>query len=567
MTQSRIVKIRIPASEIVGQEPVKRSIRPVTLRRRMAVFTCVIVGAFTLVGGQLLRLGLMTPHGPSLSMARPLSHSWARPDVVDRHGRVLATDIVTPSLVADPAVIDDVDDVVLALTKHIEDLDTKVIAAKLSQKKRRFVWIKRGLTPRKAQEIHDLGILGLQFRNELRRIYPAGNTAAHVLGTVNVDNLGQMGVERFIDDKIGVEVVNGPGRTTKPPVALSLDLGVQHALKAELLSAKKRYRAEGAAGVVLDVSTGEILASSSQPDFDPNHSRQSLKNDRINRLAKGRYELGSVFKAFTLAAAFDGGHAVLDTHFDARQPIRIGSHTIKDLHPTRRWMTAKNIFIRSSNIGAARIADRLGSERLRAFYARLGLLEHTSTEAGPLVKPNFPGVWRRIHNMTISFGHGIAVAPLQFAAAAAALVNGGKRIYPTFLRVEFDRVRYRARSVLKPETSELMRQLMRLNVTSPRGTGRRADVPGYEVAGKTGTADIPGKGGYGRNGVISSFLGVFPASAPRYLTLVMIFQPKPTAASGNSTSAGRTAAPTTARIIERIAPILGMAPRIYEGEM
>ena len=570
MSAPTIVKIRVPASELAQPHEAKSKparVRPVTLRRRMAVFTCLVAGAFAAVSGQLLRLGLKGEHGPSLSMARPLARSWARPDIVDRKGRLLATDVAIPSLVADPAIIDDPDLVALELAKHLEGEDPAKLAKKLAQKGRRFVWIKRGLTPKKAQEIHDLGIPGLRFRNELRRIYPAGNTASHVLGTVSVDNLGQLGIERFIDDKVGVEAVNAPGRTTKPPVRLSLDLGAQHALRAELADAMKRYKSAAAAGIVLDVATGEILAASSLPDYDPNHSAESLEKRRIDRLVRERYELGSVFKTLTLAAAIDGNYATTETEFDARLPIKIGRYTINDLHPARRWMTARDIFVQSSNIGSARIADHLGPERLRGFFARLGLLEQMETEIGPLVAPDFPDAWRRIHNMTISYGHGLAVAPLQFAAASAALFNGGKRIYPTFLKVQIDRVRYRPKSVLKQETSGVMRGLMRLNVTSPSGTGRRANVPGYEVGGKTGTADIPGKGGYKGNGVNTSFLAIFPANEPRYLTLVTIFKPKRTAASGNSVTAGRTAAPTTARIIERVAPILGLAPRPLKGEM
>ena len=540
--------------------------RPVVLRRRMGLLAVAILAAFTIVGGQLTRLALRAGSAPTSHVARVIARSWARPDIVDRNGRLLATDLATPSLFADPSRIDDPDAVILLLREILPGLDEKTVLERLRKKNKKFVWIERGLKPATAQAIHDLGIPGLRFRTELRRVYPVGKVASHVLGTVNIDNRGQAGIERYIDDIVGVEAVDGPGRSAKPPLRLTIDLGAQYAVREELMAAMKRYRARGAAGIVLDVVTGEVLAASSLPEPDPNLGGADAGDARINRLLRGRYELGSVFKAVTLAAAFDLGAATPGSRIDTRGPITYGRFTIRDSHPINGTQTLADVFLHSSNIGAARLATAIGTKRFRGFLERIGLGEELSTEAGRIAPPRLPKRWSPLHTMTISFGHGIAVAPLQFAAAAATLVNGGHRVYPTFVAATAERLRYQRRPVLKDETSGYLRGLLRLNVTSPKGTGRRADVPGYDVGGKTGTADIARNGGYDGNGVIASFLAVFPSAEPRYLTLVSLFDPQRTPQSGNSVAAGRTAAPTTARIISRIAPILGLLPRRLKSD-
>ena len=545
------------------QNPAPEESRPrARLRRRIGVFALVLFSGFALVVGQLARLATEGGLGGGAHVARSLDPSWARPDIVDRNGRLLATDITTHSLFAEPYRVKDPDAVVLALLEILPELDRKRTLARLSKANRKFVWLKRGLTPAKAKAIHDLGFPGLRFRDELHRVYPLGRLAAHVLGTVNIDNRGQSGLERYIDEIVGIEPVYGPGRSSKPPLRLTIDVGAQFALEEELRGALERYGARGAAGVVLDVLSGEVLAASSLPAPDPNRGGADLDKETIDRLMHGRYELGSIFKMVTLAAAFEYGIADLETRVDTSGPLRIGRYTISDSHPVDGTQTVRDVFLRSSNIGAARLASALGKERLKAFLARIGLSESLTTEVGRIVPPRLPERWSDVHTMTVSYGHGIAVAPLQFAAAAATLVNGGRRVFPTFLRATAERVRYRTRPVLKPETSARLRALMRENVKAAYGTGRLADVAGFEVGGKTGTADIAKGGRYGTGGVIASFVAIFPASEPRYLTLVSIFEPKRTAASGFSAAAGQTAAPTTARIIRRIAPILGLLPRL-----
>jgi cell division protein FtsI (penicillin-binding protein 3) len=314
---------------------------------------------------------------------------------------------------------------------------------------------------------------------------------------------------------------------------------------------------------VIDARTGEIVAAVSLPEVDPSRPAELLDAARLDRLIAGTFELGSIYKILTLALALECGIADLDSILDVRQPLKAGAHIIKDLYPQGRPLTAREIFLYSSNVGAGMLALQAGSERQRAFLAKLGLLHAMRTEVGPVAAPQLPKDWGRAETITVAYGHGLAVAPLQFAAAAAAVVNGGEKLVPTFLRQADPPAA--AERVLSAETSAGMRQLMRLAVTHVSGTGRRADAPGYGVGGKTGTAELPDRGGYREKAVIASFLGAFPMERPRYVTLVLLFEPQATPETGGRITAGVNAAPVTARIVERIAPILGVLPRLVEA--
>ena len=327
------------------------------------------------------------------------------------------------------------------------------------------------------------------------------------------------------------------------------------------------YRAKAAAGVVLDIETGEVMAATSLPDHDPNIGPDPGDESRINRLTNGLYELGSVFKMLTLAIALDARTANLKTRFDTSKPIEINGYTINDSHPAGRWMSVWEIFLKSSNICAARMAEKFGPRRLRDYFNRFGISEQLNTEIGTVVKPRLPRHWRPVHTMTIAYGHGISLAPLQFATAAATVVNGGKRIFPTFIYSGGRRAKLRQTPVLKPGTSRSVLAMLRQNVVSPIGTGRLAAVPGNLVGGKTGTADIARNGAYRKGNVISSFIAVVPTDRPRFLTYIVLFEPQKTAQSNFSRAAGRTAAPVTSRVIERIAPILGLLPQHLNGDM
>jgi cell division protein FtsI (penicillin-binding protein 3) len=320
----------------------------------------------------------------------------------------------------------------------------------------------------------------------------------------------------------------------------------------------RSYSAKGAAGLVLDVETGEVVATASLPAVDPAMPSDRQEPAAVDRVAGGSYELGSIFKTFTIAMALEEGGVGLDSMVDTTKPLEAGRFRIEDLHPAGRPLTVTEVFVRSSNVGAGQLALAIGPERQRRFLERLGLVRPMSTEAGPVAPPQVPEHWDRAETITISYGHGIAVAPLQLAAAAAALVNGGYEITPTYLKRAPVAAGERRR-VVSASTSARIRELMRRNVEEPGGTGRRAAAEGYRVGGKTGTAELAVAGGYDKRAVLSSFLGAFPIDAPRYLTLVLLFEPKPTAETGGVTG-GLTAAPVTSRLVSRIAPLLGVLP-------
>lgn len=533
-------------------------------RARLRLMLGLFAAAFVVVGVRLVDFAL-APGDISRAAAAPeRTDTGVRPEITDRNGTVLATDIETASLYADTRKLVDIDEAVEKLFPILEDVPRADLRRRLSTK-RAFIWLKREISPRQRAAIHELGIAGLGFRAETRRVYPAGLAAAHVLGHVNIDNQGIAGIEKYIDrsgDADRKARANSEDRDRDDvlkPVMLSLDLKVQHALRDELAMAIKRFRAIAAAGVVMDVATGEIPALVSLPDYTPNDPRQALEKKRLNRITAGVYELGSIFKVITTAMALDYGAATLESRFDARMPLKIGTFTINDFHAQRRILTVPEIFTHSSNIGSARMAMAVGIDRHKAFLERLGLLSRLETELPEGAHPLSPRRWKQLNSMTIAFGHGVSVTPLQFVAAAAALVNGGRYIPPSLL--VRDRVAALAvsRRVVKRATSDKIRALMALNVE--KGTARKAAAPGYRVGGKTGTAEKVVNGRYAKNRLLTSFLGTFPAEAPRYVVLVMLDEPKGSAETHNHATSGWNAAPVAGRLISRIAPMLGVLPR------
>lgn len=543
------------------------SVPAVSARARARGRTLWIMIALALgfagLAGQLLRLGLSkdrSAHSMRVAASSPIARSYARPDIVDRRGRLLATDLVGHSLYADPSQIIDADRAVEALLGLFPDFDARVLREKLSDRERRFEWIKRGLTPGIAQRAHDLGLPGIGLRREPKRTYPLGRLAGHLIGVVSVDNRGVSGIERHVDEVLGVEAAVSGEFGQRNSLGLTIDIGVQHALEEELASAVALYRAEGAAGVVLDVANGEIAALASLPEINPGLAIETQDAKFFNRMSTGRYELGSVFKTLTMALALETGQATLDGMIDVQGPLAVNGHEINDLYPAGRQLTARDVFLKSSNVGFGRLGLGLGADRIRSFFATTGLSGEMATEAGSLPAVRSPKRWHEAETATIAFGHGIAVTPLQFAVAVAGLINGGRRIVPRLVAGggqgggDSDRV-------VSSATSRKMRELLRLNVTSSIGTGRRADVPGYEVGGKTGTAEQASDGGYKRKSVISSFVAAFPMADPKYLTYVLLFEPQPVTASDGKITAGHNAAPVSARLIRRVAPLLGVAPR------
>ena len=487
----------------------------------------------------------------------------SRPNLVDRNGEILATDIKMASVYAEPRNILDPDEATELITSVLPDLDARALRKRLSGDAG-FAWIKREITPTQERQIHSLGIPGVGFLAESRRFYPGGPTAAHLVGLVNVDNQGIAGFEKYVDDQgLGDLHAAGFARGTElEPVQLSIDLRVQHILRNELAGAMDRYSAIAAAGVVLNVHTGEVLAMASLPDFDPNEPVDAMRPDRLNRVSAGVYELGSVFKSFTFAMALDSGAVAMDDRIDATNAIRVGRFTINDFHGKNRVLSVPEVFIYSSNVGAARMALKVGGQTQQAYLRRFGFFDKVDTNLPEVAMPIVPKKWSDLTTMTVAFGHGLAVTPLQVAVADAALVNGGKLIPPTFeprTRAEADRL---AKQVIKPETGDQLRYLFRLNIE--KGSGKRAAVPGYLVGGKTGTAEKVEDGRYSTTKRLNSFLAAFPMDDPQYVVLVVLDEPK-AEKGGGGTTAGSNAAPTVAAVIRRSAALLGVEPRKDDG--
>ncbi|HEX5507373.1 MAG TPA: penicillin-binding protein 2 [Pseudolabrys sp.] len=523
----------------------------------------VVVGfsiVYSVIAARLIMFGIASDgHGARRTVSQD-AVATARPDILDRNGQILATDVKTPSLFAEPRKLIDPDEAEELLTAVLPDLDRKELRERLNSK-RGFVWLKREITPKQQQEIHRLGIPGIGFLTENKRVYPNGPIVSHELGVVNIDNQGIAGIEKWIDGQ-GLAALHMAGLATdrlQRPVNLALDLRVQFALRDELVKAREKFKAKAAAGIVLNVNTGEITALASEPDYDPNNPREANDPTRINRLTTGVYEMGSTFKVLTVAMALDSGKATLNSTFDARQPLHYGRFAIHDYEPKHRFLSVPEIFTFSSNIGAARMALAVGVDGHKAFLKKMGQLDRLRTELPESAEPLVPKHWGELNTVTIAFGHGLSVAPLQAAMGIAATVNGGLLIKPTFLKRSREQAMTVAKRVLKPETSLDMRYLMRLN--AEKGTATFANVKGYYVGGKTGTAEKVVNGHYSKHKLLTDFMAILPADKPRYLLLIMLDEPQPLPETHGFATAGWNAGPTAAKVIARIAPLLDIEPR------
>jgi len=523
-----------------------------------------VILAFALVYSVIaIRLVMFAVVGDAHGARRTASQdaiATARPDILDRNGEVLATDVKAPSLFGEPRRIIDKDEAVELLTAALPDLDGGEVRERLSSRKG-FVWLKREITPKQQQDIHRLGIPGIGFLRENKRVYPSGSEVAHLIGLVNIDNQGIAGMEKWLDTN-GLADLHRAGFATdrlQRPVELSVDLRVEHALRDELLKAKEKYKAKAASGLVSNVKTGEIVALVSLPDFDPNNPKEAHDPDRINRLTTGVFEMGSTFKTLTLAMALDSGKATLNTLYDARGALHYGKFAIHDTHPLGRSISLSEVFTFSSNVGAARVALGQGVEAHRAFLKKVGQLDRLRTELPESASPIVPKRWGELNTITIAFGHGIAVAPLQAVMGINAMVNGGYLIPPTFLKRSEEDAKAMAKKVIKPETSEKVRYMMRLNAEI--GTAKQADVKGYYIGGKTGTSEKVVGGRYSKKQVLNSFTAILPADNPQYQLLVMLDEPKALPETHGFITSGWNAVPTGGKVIARIAPLLGLEPR------
>ena len=511
-----------------------------------------------------LRMGLMAATDPSEpKLAR--SGATDRPvrgEIVDRNGTLLAGNLPAWSLYAHPREIQSPLQVANALDKVFPEIDRDVLMSKLTSKQR-FVWIKRPITPREKQAVHDLGYPGIHFGKRDIRIYPTGRTTAHIMGGVKArregvrfaELMGSGGVEKHFDERL-----RDAARADKP-LELSLNVSVQQAMREELAWGMKRLTAKGASSILMKAKTGEIVAMVSLPDFDPNDRPTLYRGEagydpRFNRAAQGRYELGSTFKVLTAAMALETGVANAQTVIETPPVLRYGRHRIGESHRMKPEMSLEDIIVKSSNVGSAKLAMMVGTRRFKEFLDKLGFFEPSGLELSEAARAKtlLPDYWTDLSTMTVSFGHGLAASPVHLAAAYATLANDGRRIFPSLIKGGLPA----GKPVFAEGTSQEMLRLMREVVV--RGTARRADVPGYEIGGKTGTAEKVGRGGYDSTRVISTFASVFPSSAPEYILIVSLDEPTDRSGPRPVRTAGRTAVPVAAEIIRRTAPLLGLRP-------
>jgi cell division protein FtsI (penicillin-binding protein 3) len=505
----------------------------------------------------------VTPHRPDRQAATLAAANAPKPVfdtaipgqramITDRNGQALAISMSTVSVFADPRQIIDAADAAAKLKTVLPRIDGEKVRARLESGKK-FVYLERQITPREELAINNLGIPGIDFRPTQQRHYPLGRTASQVLGGVDVDEIGVAGVEAFFDKRL---------REDNSPLRLSVDVRVQAVVREELLAAMQTFLAIGACGIVMDVNTGEVLAMVSLPDYDANKFRGASDDDRFNRAVTGMYEPGSTYKLQTASMALDSGIVHIWDSFDASRPISIGRFTITDFEGKHRWLMLPEVLAYSSNLGAAHIAQAVGSERQRNWLREMGMFSRVGIElpeAGrPIVQP--AANWKEIVTLTVGFGHGISVSPLHVVRGTAAIANGGIVRRPTILALP-PGAEPEGTRVMQQSTSDLMRRLMRLIVTD--GFGKAAEVPGYYPGGKTGTAEkVAAHGGYKKHANVAAFMSVFPMNAPRYAVYMMLDEPHGNKNTYGYATAGWVAAPAAGKVIARIGPMLGMLPDI-----
>jgi len=523
-------------------------------KTRIVMTMAVFFTIYSTIAGRLVYLGLQNP---DLSGGPENRVTASRPDIVDRNGEVLATDIKTASLFAEPRRIVDADEAIEKLSTVLPEIDYEQTYRKLKSGAG-FVWLQRQLTPKQQSDIMALGVPGLGFRTEKRRFYPSGETSSYIVGLTNIDNQGISGMEKYIDEQ-GLSDLQASGLAVAKdlkPVKLSIDLRVQHVVRDEIAAGLERYRALGAGAVVLNIKTGEVVAMASVPDFDPNNPYNAQEKDRLNRMSAGLYEMGSTFKSFTSAMTLDSGKATMASRFDASHPIRVGHQAIHDFHGKNRVLSLPEVFLYSSNIGSAREAELVGIEGHREFLHRLGILDRMQTELPEVARPTEPKVWKQVNSFTIAFGHGVSTTPLQAAVGCAALMQG-YLIEPTFLvRSEQDAMAV-AKKVVSDKTVEGMRYLYTLN--AEKGSARNARVPGYRVGGKTGTAEKVINGRYSKELNFNTFVAAFPMDDPQYLVFTIADAPHPEK-PGMTDVAANNAGVMAGNIIRRAAAMLGVKP-------
>ncbi|MFZ1660903.1 MAG: penicillin-binding protein 2 [Paracoccaceae bacterium] len=533
---------------------------------RLLLLGVAFVLAFGAVGTRMGVLAAAEPVEPQTAVSGA-SITTQRADIVDREGRLLATNLVTHALYAQPKQMTDAVGSAEKLAKIFPDLDVERLKKDFTGSKK-FLWIKKKISPEQMQQVHEIGDPGLLFGPREMRLYPNGALAAHVLGGAafgregvnSAEVIGTAGVEKTFDSWLR-DPANGGA-----PLELSLDLTVQSTIEEVLDGGMKLMNAKGAAAILMDARTGEIISMASLPDFDPNTRPAPLTKGSagdsplFNRAVQGVYELGSTFKLFTVSQAIDLGLVSPTTMVDTKSPMVWGRFRIHDFHNYGAQLSVTDVIVKSSNIGTAHVAQLIGAERQQAFLKSLGMFEPTPVELveAPTGKPLLPKKWSDLSTLTVSYGHGLSASPLHLAAAYATILNGGMRVQPTILKMK---TQPKGEQVIKPETALIMRNMLRQVVV--RGTASFGDVPGYSVGGKTGTADKPKpSGGYYKDKVIATFASFFPSYDPKYVLIVTLDEPEETSGSEPRRTAGWTAVPVASEIIRRVAPLLGMRPEV-----
>lgn len=520
--------------------------------RSVITICCFLVG-FLIVGIRLFDVMLFRPlfNQPSIiQQDESLTKSINRADILDRNGEVLATNLMTASIYANPKIIINSQEAVDALASVIPDLNKAALLQKLKVKKG-FIWIKRHAPPSLQNAVHNLGIPGIYLQPDYKRVYPFGNLVSHVVGLTNIDSNGLSGIEKYFDSHL---IKNNE------PISLSIDIRLQHILRDELIQAIAHFEAIGANGMIIDVDSGEILAMVSLPDFDPNLPINGNADTTFNKNTLGVYEPGSTFKILNTAIGVESGYINLNHQFDASHPIKVGRFLVNDYRGKNRVLSTVEVFLYSSNIGSAKMALTFGGKIQRAFLETFGVFQTPRIEIPEVGAPLYPKTWNEPTVITASYGHGIAISPVQVLTAITGIINNGK--YKDFtLRKLSDTEKNLRKSqekiVLSAKTSATIRELMHLFVTE--GNGKSANIPGLNVFGKTGTAiKLVGKG-YSHNNRMAFFIGGFPKNKPKYMFYICLDDPKPVKGTYGFSAAGWNAAPTAQKIMYRVASILGFS--------
>ncbi len=550
--------VRVTSPELDQRAALERA------RKRILAAACVFIGLYVLLGLKLTWSTVVNPKFPSAAQIAAMQPTLSvvppmpgRADITDRNGTILAVSLPGAELYADPQQVPDPARDAQLLANALPGIDPGWMATELGagvvvRKRKEFVYLDRKLSPQEELAVNSLGIPGVYFENNEKRHYPDGDLAGHILGGVRVDSSGVAGVEKYFNARL----ISNPA-----PLALSIDAGIQSIVHDELAAAVKEFQAPGACAIVMNAHTGEILAMVSLPDYDVNDYGTASRNAQFDRCVNGTYEPGSVFKLQTIAMALDSGMIHWWDYFDTTHPLQVGRFQITDFEPVHTWMAVPEILNVSSNIGASRIATILGPKIEQNWYQRQQFFQPLNIQLPGPPRPLFPAFsnWGLAATMTVSFGAGIAISPLQLVTAVLPIVNGGIRYQPTLLAVDPSGPQPTGVRIMQQSTSEMMCKLMTNVVLF--GTGKNAAVPGYVVGGKTGTAQVVGPhGGYLQHTNNASFMAAFPMNDPQYVVYVLVLQPKPDATTYGFTTGGYIAAPSVARIIARIGPMLGIMP-------